>query len=109
MEDGTKVILKRTETYTEEIPIARYFSTGPLNIDERNHCVQIIDIIPIPGIDTEAFLVMPYLADFEWPPFRNVSEVLEALHQFLQASFLDVSSCLAHVELREFNSCTSIM
>jgi len=97
MEDGIKVILKRTETYTEEIPIARYFSTGPLKIDERNHCVQILDIIPIPGGDTQAFLVMPFLGRFEWPPFRHVSEVLEALHQFLQASFSNISPSIAHM------------
>jgi len=97
MEDGTKVVLKRTETYTEEIPIARYFSMAPMNVDERNRCVQILGVIPMPGDDTEALLVMPFLAEFEWPPFRHVSEVLGALHRFLQASFSDICSCIAHV------------
>ncbi|KAJ6461320.1 hypothetical protein C8R45DRAFT_1028057 [Mycena sanguinolenta] len=89
--DNVKVVLKLVWT-TEEMDLSWYLgeclpSTEP---DSRNRCVPLLD-----KLDFEAFnikhekykglLVLPFLREFDDPPFRQLSEVTEAVGQFLQA------------------------
>ncbi|KAF8518174.1 kinase-like domain-containing protein [Gautieria morchelliformis] len=84
VEDDVKVILKRAPTTTQEIPIARYLSSEALLSDPRNRAVRILDVIPLPGDDEWALLVMPYLRRFDDPHFQFRAECVEFFRQSLQ-------------------------
>ncbi|HEV7736062.1 MAG TPA: hypothetical protein VGO47_01655 [Chlamydiales bacterium] len=84
-------MLKRVETSTEEIPIGLYFSQEALRNDFRNHCVQILDVILCPDTDEEAFIVMPFLRNFDSPQFEFQCEYVDAARQFLEVSYLMLS------------------
>ncbi|HEV7736763.1 MAG TPA: hypothetical protein VGO47_05240 [Chlamydiales bacterium] len=87
LSDNVKVVLKRVQTTTEEIPIGLYFSREDLRNDPRNHCVQILDVILCPDTDEEAFIVMPFLRHFDDPQFEFQCEYVDAARQFLEASY----------------------
>lgn len=59
-------------------------------MDPRNHTVPILDKILIPGEDGLVWIVMPLLLLFGTyaHPFRHVSEIVEAISQFLEACVL---------------------
>ncbi|HEV7737899.1 MAG TPA: hypothetical protein VGO47_11080, partial [Chlamydiales bacterium] len=82
--DNVKVVLKRVDTATEEIPIGLYFSREDLRNDPRNHCVTILDVILFPDTDQEAFIVMPFLRNFDTPQFEFKCEYVDAARQFLE-------------------------
>lgn len=79
--DNTRVVFKKVDTASDEIPIAVYLSSLS---DPRNRTVPISDIIILPHDDTLALLVMPMLLQFSALPFLRVGEFAEAVHQFLQ-------------------------
>jgi hypothetical protein len=83
--DSTKVVLKRVQTFREELAIGQHLSSFS---DPKNSCVPILDAMSLPGTDDEAIIVMPLLYDFEYLPFRRLGEVTEAFHQFLQVRSL---------------------
>ncbi|RDB27576.1 hypothetical protein Hypma_003904 [Hypsizygus marmoreus] len=103
LRDGVKVVLKRVRTSTEEIPIARYFSSPTLSLDPRNKSVPILDIIPLPSDDCHALIVMPLLLPFDSPPFRRVGEFAEAVHQFLEGLEFMHEHKVAHRDACYFN------
>ncbi|KAH9481864.1 hypothetical protein JR316_0006394 [Psilocybe cubensis] len=84
MEDGQKVVLKKVETATQEIPFATTFSSKEWKKDPRNCCVPILDVIMIPCDDDHAFIVMPQLLAFHLLPFRFLGEFCEFALQVLQ-------------------------
>ncbi|KAF8518180.1 kinase-like domain-containing protein [Gautieria morchelliformis] len=84
VEDDAKVILKRVPTTTQELPTSRYLSSEALLSDPRNRAVRILDVIPLPGDDEWALLVMPYLRQFDDPHFQFRSECVEFFRQSLQ-------------------------
>ena len=84
-------MIKRVETATQEIPIASFLNLPHIRADPRNHTVEVLDILPIPGDDDHAIMVMPMLYFFEALPFRRVGEVEEALVQFVEVSNLSSS------------------
>jgi len=96
IEDDVKVTIKRVRTWTEEIPIARYLSSEALLSDPRNRSVPIIDVIPLPGDDEWALLVMPFLRVFYDPPFQLLIECIEFFRQVLQVRW-DPSGLLLEV------------
>ncbi|KAH9481851.1 hypothetical protein JR316_0006381 [Psilocybe cubensis] len=63
MEDGQKVVLKKVETATQEIPFATTFSSKEWKKDPRNCCVPILDVIMIPCDDDHAFIGLEFLHD----------------------------------------------
>ncbi|KIM88362.1 hypothetical protein PILCRDRAFT_255096 [Piloderma croceum F 1598] len=82
--DGIKVVLKRVPATTDEIGITLHLSSAHMRSDPRNRTVHILDVIPIRYDDEEyVFLVMPYLREFDSPPFHCRSEFVEALRQLL--------------------------
>jgi hypothetical protein len=88
--DGIKVVLKRVPATTDEIGITLHLSSAHMRSDPRNRTVHIIDVIPIRYNDEEhVFLVMPYLREFDSPPFHCRSEFVESLRQLLQVCELD--------------------
>ena len=84
IQDGAKVVLKRVRAMSDEVHIALHLSSPQMRSDPRNCAVAIIDVIPVPGEMEEVFLVMPFLRQFDSPPFHCRAEFVEALRQFLQ-------------------------
>lgn len=83
--DGMLVALKRVCMYRSsgEVDLAHYL----LTLDGkslRNHCVPILDILPVPGDPKDAILVMPLLKAFDEPPFTTFGEVVAFLSQIFE-------------------------
>ena len=88
--DGIKVVLKRVPATTDEIGITLHLTSAHMRSDPRNRTVHILDVIPIRHNDEEhVFLVMPYLRQFDSPPFHCRSEFVESLRRLLQVCKLD--------------------
>ncbi|KAF9553944.1 hypothetical protein CPC08DRAFT_672704 [Agrocybe pediades] len=83
--DGKKVVLKRVNP-EQEVAVLQHLHSPELAKDPRNNTVPLLDVLYHPDKDDVAFIVMPMLYPFETPfvPFEYVSEVLEALDQFLK-------------------------
>lgn len=107
--DGVKVTLKLVHVDIEELPIGLYFSSTVLQSDPRNHCVPILDVIPMPHNDIFAFIVMPLLLSFCHPPFERKIECIEAFQQMLEVvGWFDFSrSGLIVVACRDWSSYTN--
>ncbi|KAG6900303.1 hypothetical protein C0993_012735 [Termitomyces sp. T159_Od127] len=87
--DGTVVALKRIDISlgNDEITIGKYFSSGPLASDPRNHCVPILDIIEPKEGSNIAFIAMPLLINTRsYVPFTTIGEVVEFFRQIIEAS-----------------------
>ncbi|KIJ39045.1 hypothetical protein M422DRAFT_32896, partial [Sphaerobolus stellatus SS14] len=101
--DKVKVIIKRVKTNTEEIPIGCYLSSDLLRKDPRNHCVHILDVIPLPDNDDEALIVMPFLRSFHEPLFEYKSEYVEASNQLLEGLVFMHEHNVSHMDPCLFN------
>ena len=73
--------------YPNELEIATMFSTEPLKSHPKNHCVPIIEVLPIPGKAHQRILVMPHLRTVNSPFFKTVGEVVAFLHQIFEVRF----------------------
>ncbi|KAJ7156514.1 hypothetical protein C8R43DRAFT_883830, partial [Mycena crocata] len=91
--DNVKVILKLARTESE-MDISWKLGKGLLenSPDPRNRTVPLLEKIPFDKHfldrtthDFKGLLVFPFLRQFDDPPFTRVSEVVEALKQFLEA------------------------
>lgn len=78
--------MKRVNTsiHPYEKEIGGYFSRGDIATDLRNHCVPIYDALQVPDRPHEMILVMPYLKQFNDPPFLTVGEVVDFLTQIFE-------------------------
>lgn len=81
--DGSKVVLKCILAGGNEHRTISYFSSLEMRSYIRNRTVPVIQFIALPST-SDVLLVMPYLRQFDTPPFHRCSEVLDALRQFLQ-------------------------
>ncbi|KAL0952420.1 hypothetical protein HGRIS_006693 [Hohenbuehelia grisea] len=88
--DGARMILKRynKSVHPHEAEIAQFFSSGELRSKPQNHCVQIHDVLSVPGEDNEVVLVMPELRAFDDPEFDTIGEILEFFRQLFEVSFM---------------------
>ncbi|KAJ3506508.1 hypothetical protein NLJ89_g6833 [Agrocybe chaxingu] len=82
--DDTAVVLKVVERFGDELRIIQYLNSEPLRADPRNHTVPLLDVVALPNYGDRVIIVMPMLTGFCSLPFRYVSEVMEALDQFLE-------------------------
>jgi hypothetical protein len=97
--DGIKVVLKRVSATTDEISITLHLTSAHMRSDPRNRTVHILDVIPIRYSDEEhVLLVMPYLREFDSPPFHCRSEFVEALRQLLLVCKLDSNTNYLHAD-----------
>lgn len=87
MRDGAKVVLKRVQTHTEELPISLFLSSPTMRTDPQNHSISVLQVILIPGDDTTVFIVMPMLQRLQIPPFCCCKEVYDAFATFLEVSY----------------------
>ena len=87
--DGKSVMMKRQLPKSEEGPnelkINKLFSTEPLASNPRNHCVQLLDVIELPG--DPPILVQPMLRPFDKPRFRTYGEFVAFFSQICEVSF----------------------
>ena len=84
MVDGKLVLLKRIATDSQELRIAKYFSSADLRVDSRNHCVPVLDILPDPDDTNKSYIVMPFLRYINEPPFESVENILDCGQQLLE-------------------------
>ncbi|KAI0773746.1 kinase-like domain-containing protein [Fomes fomentarius] len=69
--DGKQVIIKKVPTTSNELRIATHLSSPDLRKDPRNHCVPILE-------------VMPLLRYIDQPEFDTVGCILDCVEQLLE-------------------------
>jgi hypothetical protein len=84
--DGKPVMLKRLlpEEGPYEHDINKLFSTEPLASNPKNHCVQLLDVIELPG--DPPILVHPLLRPFFDPPLQTYGEFVTFFAQICEVS-----------------------
>ncbi|KAI0637717.1 hypothetical protein C8Q77DRAFT_1047583 [Trametes polyzona] len=82
--DGKMVYFKVVKADSQELEITRYLSSEPLRRDPRNHCVELLDVLPHPDDPNLCFMVLPCLRDIDSPPFESVDELMECGEQLLE-------------------------
>jgi hypothetical protein len=65
-----------------------YIALANLRDDPRNHCVPVLESIPIPGKTDEYLAVMPLLRDRDFPLFEYVEQCVDFLGQLLEVRSL---------------------
>ncbi|KAJ7102602.1 hypothetical protein B0H15DRAFT_876211 [Mycena belliarum] len=99
--DQYKVVLKLVSSSSEKANtwyLGEYLPE--MEPDQRNRCVPLLEFIELR--DDKKYigiLVLPFLRIFDDPPFGRVSEVAEAVGQFLQATEYMHSKNVAHGDL----------
>lgn len=84
LEDGKTIAIKRVRRTSNEIAIAKIFSSERNREQLKNHCVPILDHF-YDRIDPKwDYLVMPLLRKFDSPEFYAASEVIEFVRQTLE-------------------------
>lgn len=83
--DGKYVTLKRVEhdKHPHERDIAEYLQQDSLASDPKNHCVKILEYLPLPNGCTTIF-VMPLLREYDDPMFETVGELIDCLQQLFE-------------------------
>ncbi len=86
--DGKPVMLKRllVEEGPYEHDINKLFSTEPLASNPKNHCVQLLDVIDLPG--DPPILVHPLLRPFYDPPLQTYGEFVTFFAQTCEVSVM---------------------
>ncbi|KAJ7646700.1 hypothetical protein FB45DRAFT_734548, partial [Roridomyces roridus] len=89
--DGSVVLIKKSEALNHEAPVLhedrifRKFSSEPLNSDPKNHCIRMVEILPVPD-DSNNLIVMPFYYDWYLIPFLTIGEAVEFFSQIIEAS-----------------------
>ena len=78
-------MIKKVDRGSEEVEIARLFSSEELARDLRNHCVPVLDLFSADE-DNLDLMVMPLLVEFWKPEFSSVDEALDFMRQLLEVS-----------------------
>ncbi|KAF9077722.1 hypothetical protein BDP27DRAFT_1311566 [Rhodocollybia butyracea] len=73
----------RTTTSREE-DICALFSTSEHASRPLNHCIPLLEVLHVPGIEDEDLLVMPWMREPEDPHFRTVGEGLQFIKEMLE-------------------------
>jgi hypothetical protein len=77
--DGSLVVLKRIQPsiHPHEIEVGKFLASEPLRRQRENHCVEMLDVLQVPGEDDETILVLPLLRPFDNPPFETIGEIID--------------------------------
>ena len=88
--DDEMVVFKRISlrTHPYELEISKMFSSEPLKSHPRNHCVPILEVLPLPNTSDEFLLVEPLLRDLDDPWFETIGELMEFLRQIFEVSYV---------------------
>ncbi|RDB25098.1 hypothetical protein Hypma_007501 [Hypsizygus marmoreus] len=103
--DGSHVVLKRVDTsrHPDEVAIGRLFSSEALASHPSNHCIPILDVLPLPNDDNTVILVMPLLYPNELPPFETIGEVVEFCRQAFEGLQFIHKNHVAHRDCKYDN------
>ncbi|KAF8872165.1 kinase-like domain-containing protein [Infundibulicybe gibba] len=103
--DQATVVLKRIvlTKYPHEVPIAQMFSSEPLQKDPHNRCVPVYEVLPVPGEDDIALLVMPFLIGLSQPEYETIGEVVEFFRQIFEGLCFMHSQHIAHRDCKSDN------
>ncbi|RDB24810.1 NUAK family SNF1-like kinase 2 [Hypsizygus marmoreus] len=103
--DGTLVALKRINllTHPQEAEIGTLLSSKTLASHPKNHCVPILEVIPIPDDHNTVVIVMPLLYPNEYPPFETIGEAVEFLRQILEGLQFMHQNNIAHRDCKYDN------
>ncbi|EPT00389.1 hypothetical protein FOMPIDRAFT_1049710 [Fomitopsis schrenkii] len=82
--DGKLVTIKCVTTGCLEMRIAMMLGMPPLSEDPTNHCVSLLDVFEDAANTNVSYIVMPFLRDFDNPPFECVEDVLDFGEQLLE-------------------------
>lgn len=80
-----KKICSRESGLTEEQAISEFVSFPEQIQDPTNHCVHVIETLPIPGDDDNVIIVMPLLRKWTSPRFDTIGESLDMIRQAFEA------------------------
>ena len=86
--DNDIVALKKVSKtdHEYEVEISKFFSSGDLHKDPRNHCVPVFDVLNVPDQPDVQIIVMPLLRRCNDPRWDTVGEVVAFFKQILEAS-----------------------
>ncbi|KAJ3931439.1 MAG: kinase-like domain-containing protein [Lentinula lateritia] len=82
--DSYMVAMKKVKVSTGEANIASFFSNKEHNTNSRNHCIRVLEVLPVPGNDDEKILVMPWLRDVMDPRFRTIGEAVQFFKEMIE-------------------------
>ncbi|KAJ3748356.1 kinase-like domain-containing protein [Lentinula detonsa] len=82
--DSLVVAMKRVKISTSEDQIATLFSNDAHNSDPHNHCVRIIEVLPV-SEGNEKILVMAWMREIMDPRFRTVGEAVQFLKEMVES------------------------
>ncbi|KAJ4499794.1 hypothetical protein C8R41DRAFT_915115 [Lentinula lateritia] len=85
MSDSLIVALKLIKTSTGEDEITMLFSDDDPNSDPHNHCVRILEVLPVPGADAEKILVMVWMRNVMDPRFRTIGEAIQFFKEMIES------------------------
>ncbi|KAI0355226.1 hypothetical protein OH77DRAFT_1504459 [Trametes cingulata] len=105
VKDGEVVALKQVERSLcpYEVGIGTMFSTEPLRLDPKNHCVPIYDVLQSPLDEDTVILVMPFLWPYKDVRFATVGEAVECIRQLFEGLVFMHRHYVAHRDIHEFN------
>jgi hypothetical protein len=86
------IVEGRTTATSQEEDICALFSTSEHASQPSNHCIPLLEVLRVPGIEDEDLLVMPWMREPEDPPFRTIGEGLHFIKEMLEVGF-QVSEC----------------
>ncbi|KAL1746308.1 hypothetical protein HDZ31DRAFT_81325 [Schizophyllum fasciatum] len=82
LSDSTQVVIRRTQTWKDELPIYQRLAARPSDV--RNRLAPILDVVLLPDTDEEILLVLPFLRVYYDPAFSRVDQVVQCVSQFLE-------------------------
>ncbi|KAJ7589481.1 kinase-like domain-containing protein [Mycena floridula] len=102
IKDGRKVVLKIALDNTAELELSNYFSKPPIRDDPRNHCIQVLDIITLPGRRFK-IMVLPFLTHCDSPRMHCMREVIDFIRQMLEGLEFMHQHNIAHGDISPLN------
>jgi hypothetical protein len=114
MSDGETVTLKRIvkSEHSDEVGIAKFFSSEPLASDPKNHCVPLLEVLEVPDYEGMVLLVAPILRPCNDPKIWTFGEAVEFFRQAFEVR-ASMSSVQIYVNgvlfSRESNLCIIII
>lgn len=95
LSDKKQVMLKRIcsrERYVNrEQDVSEFVSSEEQLQDPTNHCVPILEILPVPGDNGKAIIVMPLLRKWRSPRFDTIGEAVDMFRQAFEVRTLSKS------------------
>ncbi|KAJ3769589.1 kinase-like domain-containing protein [Lentinula raphanica] len=96
MSDSLVVALKRVKISTDEARIATFFSNDTNNLNPRNHCVRLLEVLSVPDEDDRKFLVMTWLRPIMNPRFRTIGEGIQFFREMIEGLHYMHENNVAH-------------